>query len=53
MPVSLGLSPCDTCITSAVRKCAWPPSCVIPASNELRVRVDLSKNIRKMVWSGR
>src|ERR1035438_10450001 len=44
MPVSLGLSPCETCITSAVRKWAWPPSCVIPASNEFRVRVDLSKN---------
>jgi len=24
-----------------------------PGSNEFRVRVDLSKNIRKMVWSGR
>src|ERR1035438_1219591 len=53
MPVSLALSPCEICITSEVRKCPCPPSCVMPASKELRVRVDLSKNIRKMVWSGR
>src|ERR1035438_862909 len=53
MPVSLALSPCEICITSEVRKCPCPPSCVIPASKEFRVRVDLSKNIRKMVWSGR
>src|SRR5579872_3698255 len=53
MPVSLGLSPWETCMASAVRKCAWPPSCVMPASNEFRVRVDLSKNIRKTVRSGR
>src|ERR1017187_4372653 len=53
MPVSLALSPWEICIASEVRKCPCPPSCVMPASKEFRVRVDLSKNIRKIVWSGK
>ncbi len=53
MPMSRGDSPWATCDVSAEMKCAWAPSCVAPASNELRVRVDLSKKNRKTVLSGR
>ena len=46
VPMSFGLSPWAICEVSESMKCAWPPSWVMPASNELRVRVDLSKKIR-------
>ena len=49
LPVSAGVSPWLICVASASRKWAWPPSCVMPASKALRVRVDLSKNSRNAV----
>ena len=52
IPMSFGLSPCATCVLSASRKCACPPSWVMPASNALRVRVDLSRNSMNSVLSG-
>ena len=52
MAVSLADSPWEICILSAVRSWAWPPSWVMPASMELRVRVDCSKKIMNRVLSG-
>ena len=51
--MSFGDSPCAACEVSAEMKWACAPSCVAPASKELRVRVDLSKKKRKTVLSGR
>ena len=50
--MSFGLSPWATCVFSASRKIACPPSWVIPDSNALRVRVDLSRKSMKRVLSG-
>ena len=50
--MSFGLSPCETCVLSASRKIAWPPSCVIPVSKAFRVRVDLSRKSMYSVLSG-
>ena len=49
LPVSSGVSPWLICVASESRKWACPPSCVMPASKALRVRVDLSKNSRNAV----
>ena len=50
--MSFGLSPCATCVLSASRKMAWPPSWVMPVSNAFRVRVDLSRKSMNSVLSG-
>ena len=50
--MSLGLSPWATCVLSASRKCACPPSWVIPASKAFRVRVERSRKSMKSVLSG-
>src|SRR5579859_2361215 len=51
LPISLGVSPCEICILSGSRKMACPPRRVIPASKELRVRVDEKKKSMKRVLS--
>src|SRR6266700_7243333 len=51
LPISLGVSPWEICILSGSRKIAWPPSLVMPASKELRVRVDEKKKSMKRVLS--
>ena len=51
--MSFGDSPCAAWEVSAAMKWACAPSWVAPASNELRVRVDLSKKNRNTVLSGR
>src|SRR5579859_6063388 len=51
LPISLGVSPCEICILSGSRKMACPPRRVIPASKELRVRVDEKKKSMKSVLS--
>src|SRR5260221_11873387 len=53
LPISLGVSPCEICILSGSRKTAWPPRRVIPASNELRVRVEEKKKSINRVLSSR
>jgi len=52
-PVSWADSPWAICEVSALMKWACAPSWVAPASKELRVRVELSKNMRKIVLFGR
>src|SRR5258708_37668187 len=51
LPISLGVSPCEICILSGSRKIAWPPRRVIPASKELRVRVEEKKKSINRVLS--
>src|SRR3990172_4744263 len=43
--VSEIVSPRPTCRSSGLRNSAWPPSCVIPTSNETRVRVEAFSKI--------
>src|SRR5579863_7287233 len=51
LPISFGVSPCEICILSGSRKIACPPRRVIPASKELRVRVDEKKKSMNRVLS--
>src|SRR5258708_5763368 len=51
LPISLGVSPCEICILSGSKKMAWPPRRVIPASKELRVRVEEKKKSINRVLS--
>ena len=51
LPISFGVSPCEICILSGSRKIACPPRRVMPASNELRVRVEEKKKSMKRVLS--
>src|SRR5215470_7054118 len=51
LPISLGVSPCEICILSGSKKIACPPRRVIPASKELRVRVEEKKKSINRVLS--
>src|SRR6266568_3507005 len=51
LPISLGVSPCEICILSGSKKIACPPRRVMPASKELRVRVEEKKKSIKRVLS--
>src|SRR6266581_282947 len=51
LPISLGVSPCEICILSGSKKIACPPRRVIPASKELRVRVEEKKKSTNRVLS--
>src|SRR5258708_37798539 len=54
LPISLGVSPCEICILSGSKNIAWPPRRVIPASNELRARVEgKKKRINRVLSSSK
>src|SRR5258708_32912371 len=54
LPISLGVSPCEICILSGSKNMAWPPRRVIPASNEVRVRVEeKKKSINRGLYSSK